>query len=57
MAAVHDAVAAVAVTETAEVLAREGIEVLRGQAVFAAPNEIRVDGRAVRARRRSAAAH
>ena len=51
MAAVRDAVAGIAATETAEVLAREGIEVLRGQVAFAAPNEISVDGRAVRARR------
>ena len=34
MTAVRDAVAAIAATETAEVLAREGIEVLRGRAAF-----------------------
>src|SRR5712691_2179594 len=45
MAAVRNAVAASAATETAEVLAREGIEVLRGRAVFASPREISVDGR------------
>ena len=39
MAAVRNAVAAIAATETAEVLAREGIEVLRGRAVFASPRE------------------
>ena len=34
MAAVRDAVATIAATETAEVLAWEGIEVVRGQMVF-----------------------
>jgi pyruvate/2-oxoglutarate dehydrogenase complex dihydrolipoamide dehydrogenase (E3) component len=51
MAAVRTAVAAIAATETAEVLAREGIEVLRGQAAFISPREISVDGRVVRAGR------
>jgi pyruvate/2-oxoglutarate dehydrogenase complex dihydrolipoamide dehydrogenase (E3) component len=50
MAAVHHAVAAIAATETAEVLAREGIEVLRGRAVFTSPREVRVDGQALQAR-------
>ncbi|HUZ25510.1 MAG TPA: FAD-dependent oxidoreductase [Streptosporangiaceae bacterium] len=48
MAAVRDAVAAIAATETAEILSREGIEVLRGRAVFTAPRDISAGGRAVR---------
>src|SRR5260370_11321800 len=51
MAAVRDAVATIAATETAEVLAREGIEVRRGRAAFTAPRQISVDGRTLRARR------
>jgi pyruvate/2-oxoglutarate dehydrogenase complex dihydrolipoamide dehydrogenase (E3) component len=50
MATVREAVAAIAATETAEVLAAEGIEVLRGRAVFSAPREISMDGRVLRAR-------
>jgi pyruvate/2-oxoglutarate dehydrogenase complex dihydrolipoamide dehydrogenase (E3) component len=49
MAAVRHAVTAIAATETPEVLAREGIEVLRGRAVFTAPHEISVDGHTQRA--------
>ena len=44
-------VAAIAATETADVLAREGIEVLRGRAVFTSPRELRAEGRGLRARR------
>jgi pyruvate/2-oxoglutarate dehydrogenase complex dihydrolipoamide dehydrogenase (E3) component len=51
MTAVRDAVAAIAATETAQVLAREGIEVLRGRAAFTAPGEISVGGQVLRARR------
>jgi pyruvate/2-oxoglutarate dehydrogenase complex dihydrolipoamide dehydrogenase (E3) component len=51
MTAVRAAVAAIAATETAEVLAREGVEVRRGQAAFLSPREISVDGRVLRARR------
>ena len=51
MAAVRDAVATIAATETAEVLAREGIEVVRGQAVFSSRNEVSVAGRVLRAGR------
>jgi pyruvate/2-oxoglutarate dehydrogenase complex dihydrolipoamide dehydrogenase (E3) component len=50
MAAVRDAVAAIAATETPDVLAREGIEVLRGRAVFTSPQEVSVGGRVLRAR-------
>jgi pyruvate/2-oxoglutarate dehydrogenase complex dihydrolipoamide dehydrogenase (E3) component len=50
MAAVRHAVAAIAATETPDVLAREGIEVLRGRAVFTAPRQISVDGQGLRAR-------
>jgi pyruvate/2-oxoglutarate dehydrogenase complex dihydrolipoamide dehydrogenase (E3) component len=49
-AAVHKAVAAIAATETAAVLKRRGIEVLRGHASFSSPREITVDGRVLRAR-------
>jgi pyruvate/2-oxoglutarate dehydrogenase complex dihydrolipoamide dehydrogenase (E3) component len=51
MAAVRDAVAAIAATETAGALAREGIDVVRGQAVFTGAREIRVAGRLLRAGR------
>jgi pyruvate/2-oxoglutarate dehydrogenase complex dihydrolipoamide dehydrogenase (E3) component len=49
-AAVRKAVAAIAATETAEVLIRRGIDVLRGHAAFTAPREVTVDGRVLRAR-------
>lgn len=49
MAVVRDAVAAIAATETADVLAREGIEVLRGRVAFTAPGEVRVSGQVLRA--------
>jgi pyruvate/2-oxoglutarate dehydrogenase complex dihydrolipoamide dehydrogenase (E3) component len=49
-AAVRKAVAAIAATETAEVLSRQGIEVRRGLAAFRSPREITVDGRVLRAR-------
>lgn len=49
-AAVRKAVAAIAATETAEVLARRGIEVVRSRATFTSPREVIVDGRALRAR-------
>ena len=51
MAAVRESVATIAATETAEVLAADGIEVMRGRAVFSSPREISVDGRVLRARR------
>jgi pyruvate/2-oxoglutarate dehydrogenase complex dihydrolipoamide dehydrogenase (E3) component len=50
MAAVRHAVAAIAATETPEALAREGIEVLRGRAVFTSPREVSIGGRPLRAR-------
>ncbi|MGH3279766.1 MAG: dihydrolipoyl dehydrogenase family protein, partial [Trebonia sp.] len=50
VAAVRKAVAAIAATETAEVLARHGIEVLRGRAAFTSPRGVTVDGRVLRAR-------
>lgn len=50
MAAVRHAVASIAATETSEVLAREGIEVLRGRAVFTSRRQVSVDGRWLRAR-------
>jgi pyruvate/2-oxoglutarate dehydrogenase complex dihydrolipoamide dehydrogenase (E3) component len=50
MAAVGKAVAAIAATETAGVLSRQGIGVLRGRAVFTSPREITVDGRTLRGR-------
>jgi pyruvate/2-oxoglutarate dehydrogenase complex dihydrolipoamide dehydrogenase (E3) component len=49
-AAVHKAVAAIAATETGEVLTRRGIEVVRGRAAFTSPREVTEDGRVVRAR-------
>jgi len=49
-AAVREAVAAIAATETAEVLKRSGIEVLRGRAAFRSRRSITVDGRALSAR-------
>jgi pyruvate/2-oxoglutarate dehydrogenase complex dihydrolipoamide dehydrogenase (E3) component len=51
MSAVREAVAAIAATETADVLRRRGIDVVRGHAAFTAPREITVDGRSLRARR------
>ena len=51
MAAVRNAVAAIAATETAEMLAREGIDVLRGRAVFTARDRVSVGGRVLGARR------
>jgi pyruvate/2-oxoglutarate dehydrogenase complex dihydrolipoamide dehydrogenase (E3) component len=45
MTAVRQAVATIAATETAEVLAADGIEVVRGHAVFTSPRELSVDGR------------
>jgi pyruvate/2-oxoglutarate dehydrogenase complex dihydrolipoamide dehydrogenase (E3) component len=50
MATVRQAVAMIAATETPEVLRRRGIEVQRGHAAFTSPQEIRVDGRTLRAR-------
>src|SRR5262249_7706830 len=49
IAAVRKAVAAIAATETAAVLERHGIEVLRGHAAFASPRQVTGDGRALRA--------
>jgi pyruvate/2-oxoglutarate dehydrogenase complex dihydrolipoamide dehydrogenase (E3) component len=51
MAAVRNAVAAIAATETAEMLAREGIDVLRGRVVFTARDKVTVGGRVLGARR------
>ena len=51
MTAVRQAVAAIAATETAEALAAEGIEVVRGRAAFTSPRELSVAGRVIRARR------
>jgi pyruvate/2-oxoglutarate dehydrogenase complex dihydrolipoamide dehydrogenase (E3) component len=50
MAAVRRAVAAIAATETPEVLAADAIEVLRGRAVFTSAREVSVGGRGLRAR-------
>jgi pyruvate/2-oxoglutarate dehydrogenase complex dihydrolipoamide dehydrogenase (E3) component len=50
MTAVRRAVTTIAATETAEMLGREGIEVLRGRAVFTLPQAVSVDGRVRRAR-------
>jgi pyruvate/2-oxoglutarate dehydrogenase complex dihydrolipoamide dehydrogenase (E3) component len=50
MIAVRQAVAAIATTETPEVLERRGIEVLRGHAEFTSPRQISVDGRTLRGR-------
>jgi pyruvate/2-oxoglutarate dehydrogenase complex dihydrolipoamide dehydrogenase (E3) component len=49
-ASVREAVAAIAATETAEVLVRRGIEVVRGHAAFTSPREVAVAGRVLRAR-------
>jgi pyruvate/2-oxoglutarate dehydrogenase complex dihydrolipoamide dehydrogenase (E3) component len=51
MTAVRQAVATIAATETAGVLAADGIEVVREHAVFTAPRELSVAGRVLRARR------
>jgi pyruvate/2-oxoglutarate dehydrogenase complex dihydrolipoamide dehydrogenase (E3) component len=51
MTAVRQAVAAIATTETAEALAAEGIEVVRGRAAFTSPRELSMAGRVLRARR------
>ncbi|HEX8006280.1 MAG TPA: FAD-dependent oxidoreductase [Trebonia sp.] len=48
--AVRKAVAAIAATETADVLQRHGIDVVRGHAAFAAPRQVTVEGRTLRAR-------
>jgi len=50
MTAVLHAVAAIAATETPEALAADGIEVLRGRAMFTSSREIGVDGHVLRAR-------
>ena len=50
MAAVRDAVKTIAAAETAEVLGRERIEVLRGKAAFTSPREVSAGGRVLRAR-------
>jgi len=50
MAAVRHAVAAIAATETPDVLGADGIEVLRGRAVFTSSREVSLDGRGLRAR-------
>ena len=49
-AAVREAVAAIAATETADVLTRRGIEVVRGRAAFTSPREVIAAGRVLRAR-------
>src|SRR6266568_3797447 len=43
MAAVRHAVAAIAATETPDVLGADGIEVLRGRAVFTSSREVSLD--------------
>jgi pyruvate/2-oxoglutarate dehydrogenase complex dihydrolipoamide dehydrogenase (E3) component len=50
MAAVRGAVTAIAATETAGTLARDGIEVLQGTATFTSRREVSVAGQALRAR-------
>lgn len=50
MTAVRKAVTSIAATETADVLTRHGIDVLRGHAEFTAPRQVAVDGRTLRAR-------
>ncbi len=50
MTGVRRSVAAIAATETAAVLEKHGIEVLRGHAEFAGPRELTAAGRALRAR-------
>jgi pyruvate/2-oxoglutarate dehydrogenase complex dihydrolipoamide dehydrogenase (E3) component len=51
MKAVHQAVETIAATETDEVFAGEGIDVLHGWATFRSSREIDVDGRSLTARR------
>lgn len=51
IAAVHRAVDKIAGTETADVLARQGVEVLHGRASLRGAGAIEVDGRMLRARR------
>lgn len=51
MAAVHRAVAEIALTEDEGVLRREGVDVLRGRAAFTAPGHLEVDGRGITGRR------
>jgi pyruvate/2-oxoglutarate dehydrogenase complex dihydrolipoamide dehydrogenase (E3) component len=51
LAAVRRNVAAIAATETADVLRGEGVEALEGRARFRAPRALDVDGQAVRAGR------
>lgn len=48
---VHDTVAQVAATETADVLRREGIDVIEGRARLLAPDRVSIDGRQLRFRR------
>lgn len=50
MAAVRDAVARIAATETPQALTRESIEVLQGHAAFHGPGRVHVNGLPVRAR-------
>src|SRR5215469_356507 len=50
MTMVHKAVETIAGTETAEVLAREGVEALRSHAIFTQPGAVSVDGRVLQAR-------
>jgi len=51
LARVHATVASIAATETADVLRREGVDVLEGRAVLSAPGAARVGDRQVRAPR------
>jgi pyruvate/2-oxoglutarate dehydrogenase complex dihydrolipoamide dehydrogenase (E3) component len=50
MTAVRKTVAAIAATESADVLTRRGIGMLRGHAEFTAPRQVAVDGRTLLAR-------
>jgi len=50
LAAVRKTIAAIAATETADVLTRNGVNVLRGHAEFTAPRQFTMDGRTLRAR-------
>lgn len=51
IAAVHAAVERIAATETADVLRREGIDVIAGRAAFRSPTALEIEGRRVRAQR------
>ncbi|PZS21279.1 MAG: hypothetical protein DLM60_07030 [Pseudonocardiales bacterium] len=51
MGRVRDAVGRIAATEDAAALAKEGIEVASGRAVFTSPRQVLLDGRPVSARR------